>query len=166
VSAGGKCALTVVWACASVLLFRGVTSAVDWYELIKAGDLAAIKRVIEQGVNINKGSKYGFTPLHQATTFDNKEVAELLIRKGADINAKTSWGATPLHLAAQTGEKAVAEVLIANGADVNARDNDGRTPLHQAVRSTYSHYGVAELLIRSGADVNAKAYPPLQGTPY
>ena len=78
--------------------------------------------------------------MHYAATYDQKEIAELLIAKAADVNAKQAVeGETPLHLAAWDGHKEIAELLINNGADVNAKDEDGRTPLDWAKEITNRH---------------------------
>jgi len=48
---------------------------------------------------VNAKTKTGWTPLHNAATQDDKEIAELLIAKGADVNAKDDDGETPLDQA-------------------------------------------------------------------
>ena len=135
------------------------------HEAVEAGNIEAVKQAIAAGKDVNSEDECcGVTPLHYATRWGRKEIAELLIAKGADVNAKAKYGDTPLHGAIyangtyleETGRKEMIELLIAKGADVN---NDkgpsfkGETPLHAAVWNYRKE--VVELLIANGADVNA-----------
>jgi cytohesin len=127
-------------------------------EAAGTGNIEAIKQHIAAGADVNvKDDRLGWTPLHHAALYGDKEISELLIANGADVNAKDRVEATPLHYATAKswcGDLETAKLLISKGADVNAKDNDGRTPLHYATR--YGHEEIAELLVAEGADVNAK----------
>ncbi len=133
------------------------------HEAVEAGNIEAVKQAIAAGKDVNSEDECcGVTPLHYATRWGRKEIAELLIAKGADVNAKAKYGDTPLHGAIyangtyleETGRKEMIELLIAKGADVNAKDEGGKTPLHFA--TGYGRNEIVELLIAKGADVNAK----------
>ncbi len=138
---------------------------------VSAGNLAAVKKFLDQGGNVNLQDEPGMTPLHHAANDDWKgshlEMIKLLIDRGANAKAIDDTHHTPLHLASN---KETAELLIAAGADVNVKlksgsmlkDNKpyraktGETVLHQVVRS-YSEKHAAEvcgLLIANGAKVN------------
>ena len=99
--------------------------------------------------DINAKDQFGRTPLHNAASKGQKELAERLIAEGADINAKDNDCYTPLHLAAGYGQKDVVELLIVNGAKINARNKDGNTPLYAA--TFFNHKDVADLLRKHGA---------------
>ena len=124
----------------------------------EAGDIESIKQHLAAGADVNATDEVGWTPLHHAIVFNEKnqmKIVELLIDKGADVNATDEVGRTPLHYASANGHKEVAELLISKGADLNAKDNnDGWIPLHYAVVN--GQKVTAELLITKGADVNAK----------
>jgi cytohesin len=119
------------------------------------GDLAAVKRYLGRGMDVNaKGGYPEWSALGAAVQAGHDSVVEFLVASGADVNARFVNEGTPLHLAALNGRKHAAELLIAAGADVNAKDNDGGTPLHDAV--SQGHRNVVELLIAKGAAVNAR----------
>ncbi len=126
---------------------------------IADGDIDEVKKLIEEGADINAKDEIGRAPLHFVK---NKAVAELLIAKGADVNARTKDGSTLLHTMAWNGNKEIVGLLLENGADVNAKHNKGHTPLHFAVRTGKKE--VVELLLTNGALVNANdewGYTPL-----
>jgi ankyrin repeat protein len=119
------------------------------------GDLAAVKRYLEKGADVNaKGGYPEWSALGAAVQAGHDSVVEFLIASKADVNARSVNENTPLHLAALNGRKRAAKLLIAAGANVNAKDNDGGTPLHDAV--SQGHKDVVELLIAKGAAVNAR----------
>ena len=109
------------------------------------GNLKALKKLLDDGADVNAKDSSGSTPLHNAA--GQKEIAELLITKGANVIATNMHGMTPLHIAAQLGCKEVVELLITKGADVNAIDIDGSTPLNYAK----SYKSTEDLLRKHGA---------------
>ena len=62
---------------------------------------------------MNAKDEDGYTPLHSAAGFGQKEVAELLIAKGADVNAKLDDGRTPLDWASRGYEHEPPEDKVA-----------------------------------------------------
>jgi ankyrin repeat protein/transglutaminase-like putative cysteine protease len=117
-------------------------------------DEAKARKLIENGVDVNKRTPYGTSPLQRAVDADFRDIVELLIAKGADVNAKDNWDWTALHGAIYSSKdtaeiKAMAELLIIRGANVNARDGDNRTPLWYAQKEGYSE--IVELLRKHGA---------------
>ncbi len=121
------------------------------HDAAEQGDIGQVKRLIDQGADVNARDDYDLTPLHFSVGAGHTEIVELLIAEGANVNARHQMG-TPLHPAALFGHKAIAKLLIAAGADVNALSADGVTPLHFAAGK--GHVNLAELLIASGAVVN------------
>ena len=91
------------------------------------GDVAAVKRLIDGGADVNAQLKDGFAPLHVAAGAGHIGIAVALIKAGADINIKAKNGLVPLHVAAVYGQTDVAIVLAKAGADINAKENDGET---------------------------------------
>jgi len=144
-----------------LLIAKGAAPISAIHLAARAGDLAKVKSLVEEGTDVNtKGKGSGDeTPLFaaiRADNADNSDVAKFLIAKGADVNAKDKNGQTPLHEACEHGMRNMVELLIAEGADVNAKDNGGATPLHLMFYSGRCRMDVAELLIAKGANVNAK----------
>ena len=68
-------------------------------EATATGNIEAVKHHLAAGTDVNAKSDDGWTHLHNAAGFGQKEVAELLIAKGADVNAKDKDGVTPLDAA-------------------------------------------------------------------
>jgi ankyrin repeat protein len=123
----------------------------------REGDYEKVKKLIEEGADVNMKDWIGWTPLHLACWWDHKDyesIMILLIEKGANVNAKDNYGNTPLHLTAIQGYTRRGELLIKRGADVNAKDKIGRAPLHRVAEKNYKEFG--EMLIKNGADKNAK----------
>jgi len=115
------------------------------------GDGARVKRLIENGADVDVRTQGGVTPLCCMVLRGSEDIVQLLVDNGADVNANTkgNWNWTPLLGAAELGHKDLAELLIAKGADVNAKDGDGRTPLGYAQDEGYTD--IVELLLKHGA---------------
>jgi ankyrin repeat protein len=128
------------------------------------GKLEKAKALIEANPDmVNSHASYAEqTPLHIATEFGHKDVAELLLANKADVEAKAHGGWTPLLNAVFGGHKDMVELLLANKADVNYQEEAGRSPLHVAAENGYTE--IAALLLTNGANVNAKCrdgYTPM-----
>src|SRR5512140_3860693 len=90
----------------------------------RQGDLAAVKRYIERGVNANERSGDGETALHWACREGHVEVARYLLAKGADVSEKGTGCGTPLQWAVQAGQREMAIILLDSGAKVNEHGTD------------------------------------------
>ena len=89
----------------------------DIHEAVEAGNIEAGKQAIAAGKDVNSEDECcGVTPLHYATRWGRKEIAELLIAKGADVNALNNDGLSPLDYA----ENETFGVLIDHGAKSGA----------------------------------------------
>jgi ankyrin repeat protein len=160
-----------------------------------AGDpIGSIKLLLDAGADPNRRfdhltrGAHGQTPLIEAVTRDEAEIAELLLKAGADVNASTAEGQTALlhavsvfshsrHLTSSSStdpesmsrqrQRAAKQtdfvrLLLAAGADVSLKNLDGATPLHAAARA--GNESVVELLLQWKADVaatDAKGATPL-----
>jgi hypothetical protein len=66
-------------------------------EAARKGDAAAVKKLLDDGVDVNTKFRYGATALSYAADRGHLDVAKLLVDRGADVNAKdTFYNATPL----------------------------------------------------------------------
>ncbi|XP_074477546.1 transient receptor potential cation channel subfamily A member 1b [Sebastes fasciatus] len=86
---------------------------------------------VEDVINLTDGASQ--TPLHRATIFDHKELAEYLISLGADPNSMDCKGNTPLLLATSCGAWKTVALLLSKGAKVNVKDRCGCNFLHLAI---------------------------------
>ena len=139
-------------------------------EAIKRNDVNEVKKVIEQGADVNAPLyEFGLSPLTAAAMANSLDIAKLLIDNGADVNAKNdkdlSGGSTALIWSAGLGHLEILKLLIDNGADVNAKDETGITALMNSAQGNLlaertkkvnkeDFLKIAKLLIDKGADVN------------
>jgi ankyrin repeat protein len=146
----------------------------------KAGDLPAMRLLIEHGANVELSTATGITPLMAAAgngsaSLDTRgrykteaqaiEAVELLLKSGAQINARDRIGQTALHGAASWGWNGLVKTLAANKVDLGAKDAQGRTAADIAKggasssgRATLKAYPETEALLRQ---LMASAAPPV-----
>jgi ankyrin repeat protein len=114
----------------------------------KAGDVTAVRLLLEHHADVSLSNADGLTPLIAAagvgsrdsdtrgrykTEKDAIESVKLLLAAGADVNAADNRGQTPLHGAAFWGWTELVQLLADRGANVNAKDRRGLTPLDSAL---------------------------------
>ncbi|KAK3264010.1 hypothetical protein CYMTET_27222 [Cymbomonas tetramitiformis] len=84
------------------------------------GDMATVRRLIENKVNPNCGDYDGRTPLHLAAAEGRQQVLEYLMSAGASQHAEDRWGCTPLMDAVNTGHQLLTNILFQSGAKLDA----------------------------------------------
>lgn len=148
-----------------LILPHGDFLAIDLTRAIHAGDLDALRRLIDGRPELAAvhmiGRKGGWrTPLHAATDWPGyfpaaPAAVALLLDAGADPNDDTGGDSpeTPLHWAASTDDVDVAVVLIDGGANPETPGGSIGTQLDNAVG--YGCWHVARLLVERGAAVDA-----------
>lgn len=99
-----------------------------------SGNVALVKRLLEQGHPTNVRDNAGWLPLHEACNHGFKEIVELLLKSNgtAVINDKggtTCDGITPIHDACSNGHLEIVELLLNKGANATLRTDTGETPL-------------------------------------
>ncbi len=143
----------VVLATAAVLM--AAPSATPVADAARAGDVDAVRALLQQGTDVNGAHGDGMSALHWAAQRGDRQMAEILVYAGAKVTAVTRIGQyTPLHVASTAGNAALIELLLESGSDVAAPTTpSGVTPLHLAAASG-SGEAVATL-IDHGADVDA-----------
>ena len=62
----------------------------DYYSLINASDNEELKRLLENGIDINAKDGDGWTALMDASNKGNLEIAKYLLENGADINSQSN----------------------------------------------------------------------------
>ena len=94
----------------------------------------------------------GWTALHLAAHFGQREAVEALLAAGASVYAGShnTMQNTPLHAAIPGGKAEIVEALLARGAEVNARQEGGFTALHEAAMQ--GNAALVRLLLARGAD--------------
>ena len=121
----------------------------DFFSAIENNDIIKFKQLINQGIDVNKVNKDGFSPLHLAIKYNNAEMVKLLLsHKKINMNIvlpkdtifedldNTKWyadGQTPLMLASYYGYDDIVLMLLNYGADILARDSiDSAMAIHIA----------------------------------
>jgi uncharacterized protein len=99
----------------------------------------------------------GWTPLHLAAFFGQKETALALIEQGAIVDSRStnSMKNTPLHAAAAGRQGELVDLLLNKGADVGAMQTGGWTALHAAAQN--GDLAMVQSLIAHGAHILARA---------
>ena len=119
--------------------------------------LAAIRRYVESGVDINDeihGPQVNYeTLLHLAAACQQVAIMEYLLERGAEVNVVSGTQDTPLTLAASySDDPAAVALLLRHGADVNGcGELKNETALEAA--SVAGHPRVAKLLLEHGAEL-------------
>ena len=94
------------------------------------GHLDVARYLVEQGANIEKADRYGWTPLMFASFDGGIEVTRYLLEQGAERDkADSTYGLTSLHIAAQQGYLEITKLLMVYGADLNTRNSEGVCPI-------------------------------------
>ena len=130
-------------------------------EAARVRDLATIRTLLKQKVDVNARSTDGGTALLWAVHWDDLETAELLIRAGADVNAANDYRDTPLSAACTNANAVMVERLLKAGAAPNAPIATGETPIITCAGT--GSVDAVRALIDHGADINA-AEPALHQT--
>jgi ankyrin repeat protein len=118
------------------------------------GDVAAVRRLIEQRADVNAARVDGMTPLHAAVHADRLDVADTLLRAGAKAAATDRYGVTPLYLACVNGNADMIRRLLEAGVDPNSVDPGGETALMTAARTGVP--AAMRVLIERGARVEER----------
>ena len=93
------------------------------FDAVKAKNYELVKKLIDEGADVNAKNDEGETALMIASNEGDKEICELLIEKGADVNAKDNEGNTALMYVSLKGDKEICELLIKNNAEVPELDD-------------------------------------------
>jgi hypothetical protein len=115
--------LVVLTAALALAQAPPLTKAEQLSEAARKGDAAAVKKLLDEGVDVNSKFRYGATALFYAADHGHLEVVKVLLDKGADMTLKdTFYGFTPLALATGPAQKKkpehseIAKLLIQKGA--------------------------------------------------
>jgi ankyrin repeat protein len=117
-------------------------------------DVAAVRALVDQHVDVNAPGRDGTPALHWLVRVDDLDSVRLLLRAGADAKAANRTGVTPLFLACANGNASMIKLLLDAGSDPNAPDLTGETPLMTA--SKVGNLDSVALLLDRGAAVDAR----------
>jgi ankyrin repeat protein len=118
------------------------------------GDLAQVRTLLKQRVNVNEPGADGTPALHWIVRMQDVSLARALLRAGAEAESPNRYGVKPLHLAIANGDVAMIRVLLDSKADPNSTDATGETSLIMAARS--GQVDAVKALLDKGAVVDGK----------
>ncbi len=125
------------------------------YEAANFKDVNWVKYFHYWGDNINYiNPENHLTPLHNAATNKNIEVAKFILDNGGDINAVANNKIQPIHLAILNDNLEFIKLSLKYGSDVNSRAYNGFTPLSISTLEKKCH--IVNYLLNNGADFYAK----------
>ena len=87
------------------------------YYAAQMGEYDKIESAINEGYNVNRINKKGYTILHIAAEMGHLEIVKLLVENGADINFKGPNGITPIYWATVNNKIEVVKFLLEAGAN-------------------------------------------------
>ncbi|KAL7786114.1 hypothetical protein V8C43DRAFT_324923 [Trichoderma afarasin] len=82
------------------------------FSQIKKGDAAAVKRLLEQGADIEKTNVDGLTPLWCAVQLGKCDVIQVLLDKKADSESLNTHGQNVLGWALENGHQKIVDMLL------------------------------------------------------
>ena len=77
----------------------------------ESGDVESVKRLIENGADVDAKDKDGEKALHKAAWMGQVEVATFLIEKGVNVNMKNKNNETAAEIALRYGYHQIAELI-------------------------------------------------------
>jgi ankyrin repeat protein len=140
---------------------------IELCQAIERRDVAAVRRLIAQGANVNATGKDQMTPLMWAFPEENTAVFEELLRAGADPDVAVESdlntgqaiqaGDSVTVLPAESGFDYLTLVLQ-HGGDANARNAEGAPLLHLVIGGAGANKQQrVQLLLDAGADIDGIA---------
>ena len=107
---------------------------------------------------IDKGDRFGRSPLSWAALRGDKEKIDFLLSNNAQVDSVNNLGSSPLFMVATfSGAADCVKALLKAGANASLQNQIGCTALHYAVEyaaSTPTSLEIMALLLDSGIDVN------------
>ena len=67
---------------------QAADGATPLHRVVRAGDAATVKRLLENGTNVNTPDGDGATALHWAAWADKTGLVRILLEHGADVDAQ------------------------------------------------------------------------------
>jgi len=141
----------VVLACTPIFSGAAVT-AYPLHQAADKDDVAAIKKMLSDGTEIDARDTSGSTALLVATRANKVNAAKALIEAGADVNAKDNISDSAYLYAGARGHQDILKLTLAHGADLASTNRFGGTALIPAAER--GHVQTVRTLIDAGVAVD------------
>lgn len=106
-----------------------------FFRAAESDDVAALARLVEQGIAPDTRNAAGDTALHAAAVAGMKKAADFLLDRKLPVDVAGAEGRTPLMAAVLAGPPAMARYLLSQKADPLKKDAAGYKPLMLAVKA-------------------------------
>ncbi|WP_370434558.1 ankyrin repeat domain-containing protein [Microvirga sp. TS319] len=127
-------------------------SEIPMHAAAEKDDVAAIEKLLAEGVKIDARDRTGATALLVATHGNRLAAAKTLIEAGADVNAKDKIEDSPYLYAGARGHLEILKMTLSHGADLRSTNRYGGTALIPA--SERGHVETVRTLIAAGVNVD------------
>jgi len=125
-------------------------------QAVIAGDLPAVRELIDSGADINFSNMNGVTPLMAASQWRRTKIIEFLLANGTSTSPVDRLdGRTALMSACLSGSPECVEMLLCAGADVSVRDAYSMTALMLAAIT--GKIQMVKHLVEAGAEIDARS---------
>lgn len=118
------------------------------YTFSAGGSLEEVKKLLEQGADVDQENSKGATALFAALKEGELDVAKFLIKHGADRNHNDDFKETPLFGAIQADRVESVKFIVENGAYVNHQNIYGITPLMFSLLSKEPNVEIIKILLK------------------
>jgi ankyrin repeat protein len=145
----------IAWLASALLAPRLAVAQTETPPLVRAasaGDLPALRRLLDSGTPVDTRDSQGRTALLAATHANQIEAARLLIDRGANVNAKDGMQDSPYLLAGARGRLEILRLTLKAGADLRSTNRYGGTALIPAAH--YGHVETVRELLQTAVDVD------------
>ncbi|XP_063426126.1 uncharacterized protein LOC134709933 [Mytilus trossulus] len=116
------------------------------------GDISLVKWCCDHGVNINRCTNNGQSPIMMAYGHGQIKIVEILLDSGADYNKQDKRGQSLIMMACGHGQIEIVKMLLDRGADSNKCNDDGQSPIMMACE--HGHTDIVKMVLDRGADSN------------
>ena len=125
----------------------------EFYDAIKGGDLDGVKKMLDDGANVERGTDEGESSLILAIWQQHIAIITLLLERGADATRPFD-GFPPVHHAVMQKDRApqIIQLLLDHGASLEAVGTEDINALHFAASNDMIHG--ADFLIGKGVEVS------------
>ena len=119
----------VLAAIAAALPASVLAQPVPLVESAGRGDLAAVRRLLDQGAAVHQRDAQQRTAVLAAAEGRHTDTARYLIGRGADVNAQDSQRDSAFLVACRNGDAELVRAALAAGADLASTNRYGSTAL-------------------------------------
>lgn len=131
-----------------------LTKAIQLQEAANNGEIESVKKLLNEGAEIDSKNIFGETSLHIAARMGHDRVIDVLLEKAAKVNSINNSGETALHIVAQTNHVSSLERLLTTPEiDVHSKDREGNTALHLAAQ--VGNQDVMDKLLQAGINIES-----------